>query len=470
MSPAIAATAVPSRSQIQSWDAGHLEQAASRWRQMADEAERLFEQHQANIAAPGDTSWTGQAKDAAYDRVTADLSVVRKQSEVLRGAATTATRGAEDVRGAQRKTLESIADAEGKGFTVSEDLSVTDGKSSSSEDAQAKRAKAAKEHAEFIRWRASVLLAADTKVGDDLAAKAAELEGITFVSQGRDGTVHMLDDDDRKSPKDRAEEEKKEHSEPRTPPPDEGSVPKDAKIEGGTPGPDPYPGGLGDPVAGTSLDEQPKPPAWEPKDAGTIGQFKTLEPNLPEDQFDKWEVDAAREWMRDEIPHAARNMDHYFDVSGAPLAQDVKQMLKDIPDFNTAVDQRAQQLGSDAIGRAQALGANGPMTFPINTDWQGSQARMNSTGAEHDWFLASGRFDYNLSGQVTVFPPSDGRDWRYEMSTDVNTRDRYNWDISKSTPIAGTNITDAQMARFQLIGWAKEFTMGGHTGIWRTGG
>lgn len=470
MSPAIAATAVPSRSQIQSWDAGHLEQAASRWRQMADESERLFEQHQANIAAPGGTKWTGQAKDAAYDRVTADLSVVRNQSEALRGAADTATRGAEDVRGAQRKALESIAEAEGDGFNVSEDLSVTDGSSSSSEDAQAKRAKVAKEYAAFIRWRAGALVAADSKVGQDLAAKAAELEGITFDAQGRDGTVRMLDDDDRKSPKDRVEEEKKEHSEPRTPPPDEGSVPKDAKIEGGTPGPDPYPGGLGDPVAGTSLDEQPKPPAWEPKDPGTIGQFKTLEPNLPEDQFDKWEVDAAREWMRDEIPHAARNMDHYFDVSGAPLAQDVKQMLKDIPDFNTAVDQRAQQLGSDAIGRAQALGANGPMTFPINTDWQGSQARMNSTGAEHDWFLASGRFDYNLSGQVTVFPPSDGRDWRYEMSTDVNTRDRYNWDISKSTPIAGTNITDAQMARFQLIGWAKEFTMGGHTGIWRTGG
>ncbi|MBB4854874.1 hypothetical protein HNP40_002266 [Mycobacteroides chelonae] len=441
---------------------------------MADESETLFQQHQTNIAAPGGSHWNGQAKDAAWDRVSADLSVVRKQSDVLRQGADTATRGAEDVRGAQRKALESIADAEGNGFKVAEDLSVTDTNSSSDEDAQAKRAKAAKEHAEFIRWRAGALVAADTNVGKDLAAKAIELQGITFDGESRDGTVHMLDDGDRKSPKDdakdRLEEEKKDHSKPRTDPPESGTVPKDAKIEGGTPGPEPYPGGLGDPVAGTSLDEQPKPPAWEPKDAGTIGQFKTLEPNLPEDQFDKWEVDAGREWMRDELPYAARNMDHYFDVSGTPFAQDVKQMLKDIPDFQSAVDQRAQQLGADAIGRAQASGAHGPMTFPINTDWAGSQARMNGTGAEHDWFLASGRFDYNLSGQVTVFPPSDGHDWRYEMSTDVNTRDRYNWDISKSTPIAGTNITDAQMARFQLIGWAKEFTMGGSTGIWRTGG
>jgi hypothetical protein len=93
----------------------------------------------------------------------------------------------------------------------------------------------------------------------------------------------------------------------------------------------------------------------------------------------------------------------------------------------------------------------------------------NATGVEKDWYLATGNFDYNMSGQVTVFPPADGHGWRYEMSTDVNMRDQYNWDIGKSTPIMGTNITDSQMARFHLIGYAQEFTMHGSKGIWRTG-
>ncbi|WP_176138415.1 hypothetical protein [Mycobacterium sp. D16R24] len=467
MSPAVAAVATPSRSQIQSWDAGHLEQAASRWQKMASESERLFEQHQANIAAPGDTEWKGVAKDAAWDRVTADLSVVRRQSEALRGAADTATRGAEDVRGAQRKALESIADAEGKGFTVAEDLSVTDANSSSDEDAQAKRAKAAKEHAEFIRWRAGALVAADTKVGKDLATKAAELEGITFDGQGRDGTVQMLDDGDRKSPKDESIERA---AEPRNPVPEPGKwPPPGTPIEGGTPGGEPFPDRLGDPVEGTTLPEQPKPPAWEPKDAGA-GPFGSWEPRNPGDWLAKQTVEAGVELKQGEIPHAARNLEHYLGASGAPLPQDVKQMLGDIPDFRNGVDTVTRDLGADAISRAQATGATGPLTFPINTEWLGSEARQSATGAEHDWFLASGRFDYNLAGQVTVFPPSDGRDWRYEVSADVNTRDRYNWDIGKLTPIMGTPVTDSQMARFHLIGYAQEFTMGGRTGIWRSGG
>ena len=42
---------------------------------------------------------------------------------------------------------------------------------------------------------------------------------------------------------------------------------------------------------------------------------------------------------------------------------------------------------------------------------------------------------------------------------------RYNWDVAKATPIAGMPITDSQFARFHLIGWAKEFTMTGSTGV-----
>lgn len=116
------------------------------------------------------------------------------------------------------------------------------------------------------------------------------------------------------------------------------------------------------------------------------------------------------------------------------------------------------------------MGATGPMTFPVNTAWQGMEASASSTGPEYDWFLASGNFDYNLAGEVTVYPPAEpGGQWTYSLDSDVNIRDRYNWDIGKQTPIMGTPITDAQMARFHLIGYAQEFTMTGSTGIHRGG-
>ena len=82
------------------------------------------------------------------------------------------------------------------------------------------------------------------------------------------------------------------------------------------------------------------------------------------------------------------------------------------------------------------------------------------------WYLALGNFDHNLTGEVTVYPPAaPGGQWTYALDADVNMRDRYNWDVTKATPIAGMPITDSQFARFPLIGWAKEFTMTGSTGV-----
>lgn len=116
----------PSRSGVEAWDSSELDASATRWRTLAGVLESAFEQHRQNILTPGGTSWEGDAKDAAVNRVTADTSVVRRQGDVHREAADTATRGSEDIRGARSRVLEAIADAEQDDFTVGEDLSVTD--------------------------------------------------------------------------------------------------------------------------------------------------------------------------------------------------------------------------------------------------------------------------------------------------------------------------------------------------------
>ncbi|WP_235632252.1 RNase A-like domain-containing protein [Mycolicibacterium rutilum] len=180
---------------------------------MAGALESAFEQHRQNILSPGGTTWEGDAKDAALDRVTADTSVVRRQGDAHREAAVIATRGSEDIQAARSRVLEAIAEAEQDDFSVGDDLSVTDNRAYDKETAAA-RMRAATEHAEFIRWRAEQLVAADALVGRQLEANAAELEGIRFEGdRGGDETGPTIRLVDNKTEDSSSQVESDEHRE-----------------------------------------------------------------------------------------------------------------------------------------------------------------------------------------------------------------------------------------------------------------
>ncbi|WP_234790780.1 hypothetical protein [Mycolicibacterium wolinskyi] len=188
---------IPTRSQIDNWNTTHLENAAGRWRASATESEELFELQRQNVAAPGGTEWEGTAKDAALDRITRDMSVVRAAGETVRAAADLAATGAGDLRAAQRAALEAIAEAEADEFRVGEDLSVTDTRRVDI-STMAARHTAAIEHAENILWNAEQLLQSDKLIGSRLRASAAELESLRFDGEGdgslpADGIVHAVD-------------------------------------------------------------------------------------------------------------------------------------------------------------------------------------------------------------------------------------------------------------------------------------
>ena len=174
---------LPTRSEIESWDTSDLDNAATRWRVLAAGSEELFAQHRHNITAAGGTAWTGDARDAAIDRVTADMGVVRNQGDIQREAANIAEDGSRDIQAATRDVLNAIADAEADGFRVGEDLSVTDTRRADL-STMAKRHTARQEHAEDIRWNAERLLQADAYLGERLQAKADELEGVRFAEDG----------------------------------------------------------------------------------------------------------------------------------------------------------------------------------------------------------------------------------------------------------------------------------------------
>ncbi|OBG82140.1 hypothetical protein A5699_07085 [Mycobacterium sp. E802] len=179
MSPAAASAPLPTRSDIEEWSISHLSDAARSWRIAATVSEDAFDQHRQNISAPGGTTWEGGAKDAAVDRVANDVVVVGRQSGVLREAADLAENGSYDIKTAKDKAVEAIRAAENDGFSVGEDLSVTDARKYDITTI-VERNKALKEHAEDIRWTIEQLVQADKLVGDRLQAKATELNGILF--------------------------------------------------------------------------------------------------------------------------------------------------------------------------------------------------------------------------------------------------------------------------------------------------
>lgn len=146
---------------------------------MAAQSEELFEWHRQNVAAPGGSEWSGDAGEAALDRVTIDSTVVRKQGDIQREAANIAEDGSRDLRLAVGQVLDAIAAAEADGFEVGEDLSVRDTRRIDV-STMAVRYTASREHAEDIRWHAERLVQTDIYLGQRLQGKALELDGIQF--------------------------------------------------------------------------------------------------------------------------------------------------------------------------------------------------------------------------------------------------------------------------------------------------
>jgi hypothetical protein len=161
-------------------------------------------------------------------------------------------------------------------------------------------------------------------------------------------------------------------------------------------------------------------------------------------------------------PHAADNLRHYLGNSGDTLEQDIDAMLGDCPQLRGQVDADVQNMAQDAVERARASGATGPVTFPISTDWQGYYISPDESS---DWFYATGGMAYSVQGEVTVYPPdTPGGEWRYETDTSVSYRDRYNWDGGKSTQIGPLTVTDAELAELHRAGIAQEYNMTGESG------
>ncbi|KAA1250871.1 hypothetical protein F0Q45_07415 [Mycobacterium simiae] len=188
-------------SQIRAWSTEHLIDAASYWTRTADQWEDVFLQMRNQSYA---ITWNGAGGDALRERTGADLPIVSAKADQLGQAAAIARNGASDISAAQRRVLYAVEDAQNAGFTVGEDLSVTDTRAITTAAEQAARQAQAQAFAGDIRLRAEQLDAAEVKVAGQLTATTAGLSSVGFaehpiynpVAQGpathRNG-IHLVD-------------------------------------------------------------------------------------------------------------------------------------------------------------------------------------------------------------------------------------------------------------------------------------
>ena len=174
--PDVSGAGTPSLSQIVNWDTSHLEDAARHWMATAEQWEDHFTVLHNEMLSPGGTAWEGAGAEAAQERTFADLVKVRGAADHLNGAAAAARYGASEISDAKNLALDAIAEAQEAGFSVGEDLSVTDSMLLGN-----LRATQAQQHAAAITTRATNLSALDQQVAAKISTAAAPLGEISFT-------------------------------------------------------------------------------------------------------------------------------------------------------------------------------------------------------------------------------------------------------------------------------------------------
>jgi hypothetical protein len=122
--------------------------------------------------------WQGASGDALTAHTFGMHTAATGVSDAMRGAATIAREGASNLTALASKARYAIEDAQADGFTVGEDLSVSDARSNRSPVEQAARQAQAETHAGNIVRTATALWTHDAAVGGDMTNATAGIQAV----------------------------------------------------------------------------------------------------------------------------------------------------------------------------------------------------------------------------------------------------------------------------------------------------
>lgn len=169
---------IPTRSQIEAYTTDHLVDAAEHWDGLADAWEDAHWQVRNEAHA---LDWQGVAGDALRARTAADYTVASDHADQLRATSRIARQQAGELERLRNRVLYAIEDAHDAGFTVGEDLSVTDTRNSRTSAELATRQAQAQAFAADIRSRAGALVEADTEAAGNLTTTSSGIGNPTFA-------------------------------------------------------------------------------------------------------------------------------------------------------------------------------------------------------------------------------------------------------------------------------------------------
>ena len=185
----MAGSQVPTLSQVQTSDTEHLREAATQWSFTAAVWNEAFTQLSAQMSYPGGSSWEGAAAEAAQHQAKADRLAVTSLADKLQDASAVARAGKRDIDAARQSLLAAVSAAEGAGFVVGEDFSVT-----SRGSVSAARQAEAQAMAAEIRIRIANLIATEQEVAATITAAASGIDDVR-INDGSDDqpTVQLVD-------------------------------------------------------------------------------------------------------------------------------------------------------------------------------------------------------------------------------------------------------------------------------------
>ncbi|MGC0363624.1 hypothetical protein ABH922_001608 [Rhodococcus sp. 27YEA15] len=162
--------------------------------------------------------------------------------------------------------------------------------------------------------------------------------------------------------------------------------------------------------------------------------------------------------------HAARHLDHYLENTGAGLDPKVDELLRDVPEIdriaNKSAEAEIRQIASEV-----STNKNYENPMPFQSEWVRDVYIVEPMNP--DWYFAMGGIQICTTGVVTVHERADGSEPRVTVEYKVWVHDRYNWDGSKSTEIAGITVTDKCMGALHTAGLAREYDLDGVSDVRR---
>lgn len=419
--PAAAGSGIPSLSEILFWDTQHLYQAATDWTGTARHWEDTFTRVHRGTLSPGGTTWDGAAAEAAQERTFSDLVKVRGLADVLSDAATIARRGADQLDYLKRHAIEAIHEAQEQGFTVNEDLTVTDTSQHSGF-----RVAAAQQFATAIADRATVLSTADKDIAAKISAATTELSNSGFSE----------------SPSAPPREEDDPHDEVR---------PLGYQPDRVPPGQDLPP-------------PPPVPPPLQPTpndDPWAHGGDRRWSSIASAGIKQKLVATAILEMERNGETNAARMLKHYLENSGSTQALDpglVDSWLADSTNAYGAADPASapaalvrsnlNSITAQALDEARRTGQT--VTLTGNTPW------AVVAGSDGDAVRTLGHYSASTAYTVTMNP-----DGTYSMTYRNDLYDWYNFATTTPMPWDLAHNLSSAAHDLQAAGYAHDFLITG---------